>query len=292
MSATFGSNQNEKRLLIVESDPEKRHLLSNFLSRHYECATADSVNSALDCASRSQFAVILVAIREPELTAHDLLPHLRTISPRSISVCLSEDSNLVNTTSAFKTGAFDVVQAPISLKAVETALKRAFGQYEAEYVKERYQLHLEELVAERTAELDKALETRDFETAGHSERVVTFSLRLGFEMGLAREAMRDLELGALLHDVGKIGVPDSILHKPTDLSEIEWAKMRLHPLYGQDVLRDIPFLRGAARIVAQHHEKWDGSGYPKGLRGEAIDVGARIFAVIDAFDAMVSERIF
>jgi len=203
-----------------------------------------------------------------------------------------------------------VVQAPISLKAVETSLKRAFGQYETEYVKERYQLHLEELVAERTSELDKALEeiensyrmtlralvqaleTRDFETAGHSERVVTFSLRLGFEMGLARDAMRDLELGALLHDVGKIGVPDSILHKPTDLSEIEWAKMRLHPLHGQDVLRDIPFLRGAARIVAQHHERWDGSGYPKGLRGEAIDIGARIFAVVDALDAMISERIF
>jgi HD-GYP domain-containing protein (c-di-GMP phosphodiesterase class II) len=138
----------------------------------------------------------------------------------------------------------------------------------------------------------QALETRDFETAGHSERVVTFSLRLGFEMGLARDAMRDLELGALLHDVGKIGVPDSILHKPTDLSEIEWAKMRLHPLHGQDVLRDIPFLRGAARIVAQHHERWDGSGYPKGLRGEAIDIGARIFAVVDALDAMISERIF
>jgi response regulator RpfG family c-di-GMP phosphodiesterase len=223
---------------------------------------------------------------------------------------LSEDDTFANAASAYKTGAFDVVHAPISLKSVETALKRAFGQYETEYVKERYQLHLEELVAERTEELDKALdeiensyrmtlkalvqalETRDFETAGHSERVVTFSLRLGFEMGLTREVMRDLELGALLHDVGKIGVPDSILNKPTDLSEIEWAKMRLHPLHGQDVLRGIPFLNGAARVVAQHHEKWDGSGYPKGLRGEAIDIGARIFAVIDAFDAMVSERIF
>jgi len=117
-------------------------------------------------------------------------------------------------------------------------------------------------------------------------------LRLAHELGFSRDAMRDLELGALLHDVGKIGVPDSVLHKPTDLSEIEWAKMRLHPLHGQDILRDIPFLRGAARIVAQHHEKWDGSGYPKGLRGESIDLGARIFAVIDAFDAMISERVF
>src|SRR5262249_16187462 len=159
--------------------------------------------------SRSQFAVVLLAIREPDVVAQDLLPHLRTISPRSISVCLSEESSLVNAAAAYKTGAFDVIQAPISLKAVEADLKRAFGQYETEYEKERYQLDLEELVAERTAELDRALEeiensyrmtlkalvqaleTRDFETAGHSERVVTFSLRLGFEMGLAREAMRD-----------------------------------------------------------------------------------------------------
>ena len=140
--------------------------------------------------------------------------------------------------------------------------------------------------------LVQALETRDFETAGHSERAVTFSLRLGHEVGLSKDAMRDLELGALLHDVGKIGVPDAILHKPTDLDEIEWAKMRLHPLHGQEILRNIPFLKGAARIVAQHHERWDGSGYPKALRGEAIDIGARIFAVIDAFDAMISERVF
>jgi len=310
MSGMFGPNQNDKRLLIVESDAEKRNLLSTFFSRHYDCVSADSVRAALDCASRSQFAAVLVAIREPGVNVQDLLPHLRTISPRSVCVCMSEDEAPQSTVSAFRSGAFDVVQAPISLKAVETSLKRAFGQYETEYVKERYQLHLEELVAERTSELDKALEeiensyrmtlralvqaleTRDFETAGHSERVVTFSLRLGFEMGLARDAMRDLELGALLHDVGKIGVPDSILHKPTDLSEIEWAKMRLHPLHGQDVLRDIPFLRGAARVVAQHHERWDGSGYPKGLRGEAIDIGARIFAVVDALDAMISERIF
>jgi response regulator RpfG family c-di-GMP phosphodiesterase len=306
----FGSDQNENKLLIIEPDAEKRRLLSAYFSRRYECASADSIKTALDLASRTQFTVVLSALNEPGLTASDLIPHLHTISPRSVPVFMSEDESLGNAASAFRAGAFEVVQPPISLKAVETVLKRAFGQFESQDLKERYQHHLEELIAERTTELDKALEeiensyrmtlkalvqaleTRDFETAGHSERVVTFSLRLGHELGLSRDAMRDLELGALLHDVGKIGVPDAILNKPTDLSEIEWAKMRLHPLHGQDILRDIPFLRGAARIVAQHHERWDGMGYPKGLRGESIDIGARIFAVIDAFDAMVSERVF
>jgi HD-GYP domain-containing protein (c-di-GMP phosphodiesterase class II) len=101
-----------------------------------------------------------------------------------------------------------------------------------------------------------------------------------------------LEFGALLHDIGKIGVPDAILRKPAKLTEEEWVRMRQHPLHGQQILGGIGFLEGAARVVAQHHEKWDGSGYPLGLRGEEIDLCARIFAVADAFDAMTSDRVY
>jgi HD-GYP domain-containing protein (c-di-GMP phosphodiesterase class II) len=110
--------------------------------------------------------------------------------------------------------------------------------------------------------------------------------------GLDKDALRNLELGALLHDIRKIGVPDAILRKPAKLTAEEWMKMKLHPLHGQQILRNIPFLEGAAQIVAQHHEQWDGSGYPYGLRGEDIDIGARIFAVVDAFDAMISDRVY
>jgi putative nucleotidyltransferase with HDIG domain len=169
---------------------------------------------------------------------------------------------------------------------------------------------LEELVEQRTAELDRALnslehayrstlkaltaalETRDSETHGHSERVVTYSLRLGKEYGLSSEKMKALEFGSLLHDIGKIGVPDSILRKPAKLTEEEWVKMREHPMHGQQILRGIEFLEGPARVVAQHHEKWNGTGYPHGLREEDIDVCARIFAVADAFDAMTSDRVY
>ena len=215
-----------------------------------------------------------------------------------------------NTVRAFRAGAFEVIQKPFTLSKVEAAVEKAFGQFERKWLKDRYQEHLEELVAERTAELDsaleaiensyrmtlkalvQALETRDFETHGHSERVVTYSLRLGYELGLDKESLRDLELGALLHDIGKIGVPDAVLRKPAKLDEDEWNKMKLHPIHGQKILRNIPFLEGAARIVAQHHEKWDGSGYPVGMRGEDVDIGARIFSVVDAFDAMVSDRVY
>jgi HD-GYP domain-containing protein (c-di-GMP phosphodiesterase class II) len=173
-----------------------------------------------------------------------------------------------------------------------------------------YENQLEELVEQRTHELDQALdsvenayratlraltaalETRDAETHGHSERVVTFSLRLGREYGLTGPQMKALEFGSLLHDIGKIGVPDAILRKPAKLTDEEWELMREHPLHGQQILRGIDFLCGAAKVVAQHHEKWDGSGYPLGLKGTEIDICARIFAVADAFDAITSDRVY
>ncbi|MGB9897202.1 HD domain-containing phosphohydrolase, partial [Thermanaerothrix sp.] len=136
----------------------------------------------------------------------------------------------------------------------------------------------------------RALELRDRETQGHSERVVRLSLALGRRLGLQGQALDDLRYGALLHDIGKIGIPDSILLKPGPLTPEEWAIMRQHPQIAYDLLKDIPFLRRAVEILYAHHERWDGSGYPRGLKGEEIPLGARIFAVVDVWDALTSER--
>ena len=136
------------------------------------------------------------------------------------------------------------------------------------------------------------LRARDLDTYTHSRRAVSISLLLGRECGLDQESMRSLELGALLHDIGKIGIPDSVLRKPGALNLEEWAVMRRHPHYGKDILQSLTFLEEAARIVFQHHENWDGSGYPLGLREEEIDLNARILIVADAFDAMISERVY
>jgi putative nucleotidyltransferase with HDIG domain len=139
--------------------------------------------------------------------------------------------------------------------------------------------------------LSGLLDTRDSATQGHSNRVVAFTLRLAEALGIKDQArLRSIEQGALLHDVGKIGVADSILRKPGPLDEREWAEMRGHPELGYRMLREIEFLQEALPIVRYHHEHWDGSGYPKGLRGEQIPLEARLFAVIDAFDAITSER--
>ena len=136
------------------------------------------------------------------------------------------------------------------------------------------------------------LKTRDADTYDHSKRTVRLSVLIGQECGLDPVRMRSLELGALLHDIGKIGVPDAVLRKPTRLDDAEWALMRRHPFWGNEILQGLSFLDGARKIVAQHHEKWDGSGYPMGLRGDEIDLSARVLLVADAFDAMTSNRVY
>src|SRR5215213_117852 len=306
----FDILETEKNLLIIDQDETKRKILTSFFSSKYNCDEADSLNAAVDKIREKEYSVILTTFTLSSLNAIDLMPYIQELSPRTIPVFISDRGAAGNTVRSFRAGAFEVIQKPFELKKAEVVIEKAFGKFDLRCLKDRYQYHLEELVAERTVELDKALEevensyrmtlkalvqaleTRDFETHGHSERVVTFSLRLGYELGLEKEALHDLELGALLHDIGKIGVPDAVLRKPAKLNEDEWAKMRLHPQHGQKILRNIPFLEGAGRIVGQHHERWDGEGYPFGLRGEEIDVGARIFAVVDAFDAMVSDRVY
>lgn len=306
----FDLIESEKNLLLIDENSETANLLSRLLKSNYNCDHANTSESALWRLKQKDYCVVLCNANLLKADSMQLIPQMQAISPHSAIVLLSEKCPAEETVRAFRAGAFDYLFKPLEFEQVEKAITRAIEHYETNCLKDRYQFHLENLAAERAAEIDKALEeiessyritlkalvqaleTRDFETHGHSERVVTFSLRLGHELGLEKECLRDLELGALLHDIGKIGVPDAILRKPAKLNPEEWDKMKLHPLHGQKILRNIKFLEGAAQIVAQHHEKWDGSGYPYGIRGEDINIGARIFAVVDAFDAMVSDRVY
>ena len=138
--------------------------------------------------------------------------------------------------------------------------------------------------------LSVALDVRDRELEGHSQRVARYMELMARELRLAKVDLPTLRRGALLHDLGKIGIPDEILRKTGELANSEWTIMKRHPAYGARILAGIPFLSGAAEIVRHHHEHYDGSGYPDGLAGEEIPLGARIFALADAFDAMTSDR--
>jgi PAS domain S-box-containing protein/putative nucleotidyltransferase with HDIG domain len=166
------------------------------------------------------------------------------------------------------------------------------GRVDAEDALRSAHLQLE-LAYDRTlAGWARALELREHETAGHSQRVVNFSLELAEELGVGEDMLLNIRRGALLHDIGKMAIPDSILSKPGPLDEGEWKVMRTHPQLAFDLLRDIPYLLPSLDIPYNHHEKWDGSGYPRGLRGDAIPFSARIFAVVDVWDALTSNRVY
>ncbi len=298
------------RILIVDDEREITEILADLLSEDYECLKAGSAEQALDCLRGGEFQLVISDITMPGMSGLEMIPHVKQLTPDTVVVMISGMQTVESAIGALRLGAFDYLMKPFDLRQVEAVVKRALEYHGLVVAKRRYENHLEELVEQRTIELDRALnslegayrstlkaltaalETRDSETHGHSERVVSYSLRLGREYGLNSEQMKSLEFGALLHDIGKIGVPDSILRKPAKLTEEEWERMREHPLHGQQILRGIEFLQGAARVVAQHHEKWDGTGYPIGLSGEDIDVCARIFAVADAFDAITSDRVY
>ena len=304
------SCDSRSRILIVDDEREITEILKDLLSLEHDVQTAGSAEEALAHVAESDFQLVVSDITMPGMSGLEMLPLVKSVSPNTVVVMISGMQTVESAIGALRLGAFDYLMKPFDLRQVEAVVKRALEHYELIVAKQRYENHLEELVEQRTAELDRALnsledayrstlraltsalETRDAETHGHSERVVTYSLRLGREYGLSSEKMKALEFGSLLHDIGKIGVPDSILRKPGKLTEEEWVKMREHPVHGRQILRGIEFLEGAARVVAQHHEKWDGSGYPLGLRDEDVDVCARIFAVADAFDAITSDRVY
>jgi putative nucleotidyltransferase with HDIG domain len=298
------------RVLIADDEREIREVLCELLSPAYDCTAVSSAEEALAHLRERAFDLVISDIMMNGMSGLELIPHVSRLMPDSVVIMISGVQTVESAIEALRAGAFDYIMKPFDIQHAEAAVRRALEHHGLRVSKRRYETYLEEMVEQRTAELDRALrsiedsyratlraltaalETRDAETHGHSERVVNFSLRLGHEMGLDKEQLRSLEFGSLLHDIGKIGVPDAILRKPAALDEAEWMKMREHPLHGQKILRGIEFLEGAARVVAQHHEKWDGSGYPLGLRAEQIDLNARIFAVADAFDAMISDRVY
>jgi putative nucleotidyltransferase with HDIG domain len=306
MSKTLG----RARVLIADDEPEIRAVLADLLGRRYECTTVGSAEEALAYLRERDYDLVISDIMMGGMSGLEMIPHLLGIAPDAVVIMISGVQTIESAVGALRAGAFDYVMKPFDIQHVEAAVARALEHHELRVAKRRYETYLEEMVAQRTAELDgalrslgeayrttlkaltAALETRDAETHGHSERVVNFSLRLGRELGLDADGLRSLEFGSLLHDIGKIGVPDAILRKPAALTQDEWVRMREHPQHGQKILRGIEFLEGAARVVAQHHERWDGTGYPLGLRGEEIDLNARIFAVADAFDAMTSDRVY
>jgi putative nucleotidyltransferase with HDIG domain len=211
---------------------------------------------------------------------------------------------------SLKDGAYDYILKPFSLQEVSVVVARALEKRRLLLENRRYQEILEAQVASRTQQLrdaldllretyhstllalGTALDSRDADTDGHSLRVTLYTKRLARQIGVSGQELKIIEQAALLHDIGKIGIPDELLSKPGRLTEDEWVLMRKHPEIGFRILSKIGLLKDAAKIVLQHQERYDGTGYPAGLAGDGIVLGARIFAVADTLDCMTTNRPF
>ena len=298
------------RILIVDDESMILNVLSKqLMSLGYECETETSGLSAVQRIKRIRYDLMLIDINMPHMKGTELLMYAKRIDHNLPVVMISGVESIELVRKTLREGAFDYLMKPLFLDELELAAKRAIKHGRMTRQIENYHRELEREVGNRTKELadalerieatydetilalGSALETRDVETNEHGLRVALFSQALARVLGISDPVqLTNIERGAYLHDIGKIGVPDAILRKPGDLTDDEWAVMKLHPDIGRDIIQSIEFLSGSQTIVYSHHEKFDGSGYPNCLTGRDIPLEGRIFAVADALDAIVSDR--
>jgi len=297
------------RVLVVDDEPSACKLLSLILSTPaFHCATASTGEEALVSLQRERFDAVISDLRMPGMSGMELLAEARRRYPHMVFLVTTGVDDVEVGVQAMRSGAYDYLVKPLRESVVLMSLERALQRRQLEQQVENYRQHLEEMVTERTDQLQAALrqiessyedtlqalgaaiDLRDNETAGHSQRVCRYSLEMARSMGWSDKLLRSLAKGAYLHDIGKLGVPDGILLKPGPLTADERKVMQRHAQIGFDLVKGITFLADAAEIVLAHHERFDGYGYPRGLKGEEILMGARIFAVADTLDAITSDR--
>jgi cyclic di-GMP phosphodiesterase len=297
------------RVLAVDDEPAAAKLLSLMLAAPaFRCTAACSGEEALVALQREPFDAVISDLQMPGLSGMEVLTEVRHKYPHVAFLVTTGVDDVDVGVKAMRSGADDYLVKPLREDAVLASLENALHKRRLQQEIENYRLHLEGMVAARTAQLQAAfqqiqqsyedtlqalgaaIDLRDNETAGHSQRVCHYSLEIARAMGWQEKDLGRLARGAYLHDIGKLGVPDGILLKPGPLTGEERKLMQRHSQIGFDLLKDIPFLTDAAEIVLMHHERFDGSGYPKGLKGEEIPLGARIFAISDTLDAITSDR--
>lgn len=304
---TAGSQQGASapaapRVLIVDDEPNIRVVLRRALGGSgYDLREAESGEEALEIFAREGADLILSDLMMPGMDGTELLRSVKLIDDTVGFIILTGAGTLENAVAALRLQADDYLLKPFNLDEVMVAVERSLGHRSLVRENRFYQHHLERQVVEQAEQIERmfvdallclanAIEARDGYTGGHVERVTRYAVATGREMGLDGEALRNLWVGALLHDVGKIGVPDHILKKPGKLTPEEYEIMKQHPEIGATIMERSSFLRPALSTVLHHQERYDGAGYPFGLKGDAISLGGRILAVADTFDAIVSSR--
>ncbi len=282
----------QTRLLVVDDDDLVRDTFCSVLEDEgYDVTCASSSSEALSILRQHVFDVMLCDIFMPGENGLILLQHTRGSFPEMPVILITAYGSVELARNALHLGASDFVTKPCTNTELPIVIERNLTRYAFDR-----KVTLQNHIALHTSNenvlsaLLAALNTRDTETQGHSQRVTAYTVELAEMMKLHIDELYHIERGALLHDIGKIGIPDRILLKPGKLTPEEWIEMKKHPAMGYEMCRKIESLQEAAQIVLHHHETWDGLGYPYGLKKEEIPIGARVFAIADCLDAMTSDR--
>jgi putative nucleotidyltransferase with HDIG domain len=302
---------NAPRILVVEDEEAVRGAFHRFLrSRGYDVQVAESAEAGLEALASERFTVALFDIHLPGMTGIEAVPAALTTDPELAIVMLTAVDDAMTATAAIGRGAIDYLVKPIELADLESAVKRAVHRRTLHIEQQRVERMIREEVVLRTAELEKekqalreltmsiarslinAMEAKDLYLRGHSHRVAELGASIAEELGLDADTVEHVRLAGQLHDVGKIGIRESVLNKPDKLTVQEFEHVKDHVRMGMEILAPLTHLDRVLGFVHDHHEHWDGGGYPRGLKGQAISIGGRILAAADAFDAVTSRRAY
>ncbi len=300
------------RILVVDDEEAIREIVASMLTTAgYACKHAGSGIEALAVlTSGEEFELMLSDLMMADLDGIGLLERAKEKYPDMPVVMVTAVHDISVALAAIRNGAYDYLLKPFEREQLLNTVSRALENRRLKMENRTYQINLESLVEARTNQLQAAmaslersyditletlgdaLDLKDRETEGHSKRVTAYTIAIARAMGLPREQINTIARGAFLHDIGKIAIPDKILNKPGKLEPEEMTIMKEHAYHGYQIVKKIPFLTEAAEIVYSHQERFDGSGYPRGLKGEEIPLGARIFSVADTLDAITSDRVY
>ena len=293
----------EKETILIVDDEEliRKLIKRKLLSEGYRCREAGGAAQALDELQTGEVGLVLLDIKMPGKSGIQLLPEIRAAYPDTVVVMATAITDTSTAVHCMKQGAYDYVTKPFNLGEVALSVERALEKRRLELENRDYQQHLEERVSEQAEKIRQsflnsmtalayALEAKDSYTSGHSERVAATSAAIATELGLPQEGVEKIRLAGQVHDIGKIGVKESVLNKPGRLTDEEFQHIKSHCELGEHILAPIVEDREILLMVRHHHERYDGAGYPDGLSVAKMPLSASILAVAEGYTEMVHDE--
>jgi len=281
----------KRPVLVIEDDIPYADMLKVALEHYrYMPYVAYSSTGGIDILKQKRVDIVLSDVGLPGINGIELTKKLEKMYLDIPVVLLTGLNDLSSVKRALRNGASDYLIKPVKIEELPVVIERNLERRRLE--SNRLQQNTSEILLKALRALMRALDAKDEYSSGHSQRVVVLAMRMADELKLNEEERYTLQLSAFMHDIGKIGMPDNILKKADSLEDYEFRRAKDHPVIGSKIIAEIEELSDVASIVRHHHERFDGAGYPDGLKGEAIPFFSRILAILDSYEALVSDRVY